>query len=245
MKKIVVAAIALCAFVQTALAQDCPGQLLINGDFEEPNTMLVPTDHKDQYANNRWGWYLSDKVPGWYTTRPDGLPCARTDWMQKKMYIEIARGALATPAVNKQYAELLPNATGNYCQDVQLQQGARYRLTYFYGRLMTKTEGKDRGTHGTGQMTAFDTAVDVAIRPSSYQPSATGAPWPKDTQGYNKIDNADTLEDWSRSSRQWTKHQVEFTAPADRVTLAFINAKRPKVCGSCGSLLDGVCLQRI
>jgi hypothetical protein len=27
-------------------------------------------------------------------------------------YIEIARGALATPAVNKQYAELLPNATG-------------------------------------------------------------------------------------------------------------------------------------
>lgn len=64
MKKIVVAAIALCAFVQTALAQDCPGQLLINGDFEEPNTMLVPTDHKDQYANNRWGWYLSDKVPG-------------------------------------------------------------------------------------------------------------------------------------------------------------------------------------
>lgn len=30
---------------------------------------------------------------------------------------------------------------GNYCQDVQLQQGARYRLTYFYGRLMTLTEG--------------------------------------------------------------------------------------------------------
>jgi hypothetical protein len=30
-----------------------------------------------------------------------------------------------------------------------------------------------------------------------------------------------------------------------QVTLAFINAKRPKICGSCGSLLDGVCLQRI
>jgi hypothetical protein len=127
-------------------------------------------------------------------------------------FIEISRGALATPAVNKQYAELLPNATGeaaqpaadrqqrtgpaipevllmqsntsgcvilqehaaqlyvtlhtssiasshlsqgyhpcadlcacvlagNYCQDVQLQKGARYRLSYFYGRLMTLTEG--------------------------------------------------------------------------------------------------------
>ncbi|KAF6250062.1 hypothetical protein COO60DRAFT_1706247 [Scenedesmus sp. NREL 46B-D3] len=162
-----------------------------------------------------------------------------------RQYIEISRGALATPAVGKQYAELLPNATGNYCQDVQLQQGARYRLTYFYGRLMTLTEGKNQGTHGTGKMTAFDTAVDVAIRPSSYKPSATGAPWPKDTQGYTKVDHADTQEDYSRSNRQWNRHQVEFTAPADRVTLAFLNAKRPKICGSCGSLLDGVCLQRI
>jgi hypothetical protein len=24
-------------------------------------------------------------IAGWYTTRSDGLPCARTDWMQKKM----------------------------------------------------------------------------------------------------------------------------------------------------------------
>jgi hypothetical protein len=62
MNYIVIAAIALCAFSQTALAQNCPGQLLINGDFEEPNTMLVPTDYRDQYSNSRWGWYL--KVPG-------------------------------------------------------------------------------------------------------------------------------------------------------------------------------------
>ena len=52
-------------------------------------------------------------------------------------YIEVARGALATPLEGKQYGELLPNATGNYCQDVQLQKGAQYRLTYYYGRLMT------------------------------------------------------------------------------------------------------------
>jgi hypothetical protein len=68
-------------------------------------------------------------------------------------------------------------------------------------------------------MTAFDTAVDVAIRPSSYQPAATGAPWPKDMQGYTKIDHADTLEDFSRNNRQWTKHTIEFTAPADRVSV--------------------------
>lgn len=30
-----------------------------------------------------------------------------------------------------------------------------------------------------------------------------------------------------------------------QVTLAFINAKRPKECGSCGSLLDAVCLQKV
>lgn len=30
-----------------------------------------------------------------------------------------------------------------------------------------------------------------------------------------------------------------------QVTLAFINAKRAKECGSCGSLLDAVCLQKV
>jgi hypothetical protein len=68
-------------------------------------------------------------------------------------------------------------------------------------------------------MTYFDTAVDVVMRPSSYQPSATGAPWPKDPQGYTQIDHADTLEDYTRNNKQWTKHQVELTAPADRVSV--------------------------
>jgi len=30
---------------------------------------------------------------------------------------------------------LLP--AGNYCQDIKLQKGAQYRLSYYYGRLMT------------------------------------------------------------------------------------------------------------
>jgi hypothetical protein len=29
-----------------------------------------------------------------------------------------------------------------------------------------------------------------------------------------------------------------------QVTLALINAKRAKVCGSCGSLVDAVCVQK-
>lgn len=48
-------------------------------------------------------------------------------------YIEIGRGALATPVQGKQYAELLPNGTGNYCQDVKLVKGQTYKLSYYYG----------------------------------------------------------------------------------------------------------------
>jgi hypothetical protein len=29
-----------------------------------------------------------------------------------------------------------------------------------------------------------------------------------------------------------------------QITIAFINAKRSKICGACGSLLDAVCLQK-
>lgn len=34
-------------------------------------------------------------------------------------------------------------------------------------------------------------------------------------------------------------------AAAVQVTIAFINAKRSKECGSCGSLLDAICLQKV
>lgn len=56
-------------------------------------------------------------------------------------YIEVGRGALATPIEGRQYGELLPNATGNYCQDIKLQKGAQYKLSYYYGRLMTFKKG--------------------------------------------------------------------------------------------------------
>lgn len=39
--------------------------------------------------------------------------------------------------------------------------------------------------------------------------------------------------------------QHSYQIAACQVTLAFINAKRAKECGSCGSLLDAVCLQKV
>jgi hypothetical protein len=31
-----------------------------------------------------------------------------------------------------------PGITGNYCQDVTVTKGATYKLSYYYGRLMTQ-----------------------------------------------------------------------------------------------------------
>jgi hypothetical protein len=216
------------------LAEMCPGNLLVNGDFELPNTAATPTELPDVSSNSRWGWYK--KIPGWYTTRPDGGPCVKVDW--QKPYMEVVRGALASPVEGKQYGELLPNGTGNYCQDLALQKGAQYKLSYYYGRLMTYAKG-------TSTFTVYPTAVNVAIRPTDFKPNPNSGKWPEDKQGYTQISAADTEEQYAKYKTQWVKHEATFTAPADKVTLAFINAKRPKTCGSCGSLLDAVCLQKV
>lgn len=42
------------AFVD--LAKECPGNLLVNPGFEEPNTMEVATQLPDPTSNPRWGW---------------------------------------------------------------------------------------------------------------------------------------------------------------------------------------------
>lgn len=224
------------------LSKECQGNLLINGGFEEPNTEQKATQLPDPTSNSKWGWY--EEIPGWYTARPDGQGhCVKTDWcgtclVTGKPYIEVGRGALATPIEGKQYGELLPNATGNYCQDIKLQKGAQYKLSYYYGRLMTFKKG-------TGKWTTFDTAVDVAIRDAGHKPDVNAKAWPGDKQGYSLISQADTADNWAKHNKQWVKHETTFTAPSDMVTLAFINAKRPKECGSCGSLLDAVCLQKV
>jgi len=44
------------------LGQDCPGNLLVNGGFEEPNTETTPTQIWEPTSNSKWGWY--DKIPG-------------------------------------------------------------------------------------------------------------------------------------------------------------------------------------
>ncbi|KAF8060103.1 hypothetical protein HT031_005042 [Scenedesmus sp. PABB004] len=217
------------------LAEACPGNLIINGDFEEPNTILQPSEVWDPSLNNRWGWYRN-KIKGWYTTRPDGRgPCVKVDW--QRPYIEVARGALATPIEGQQYGELLPNATGNYCQDIRLVKGQTYKLSFYYGRLMTYAKG-------TKNFTVYPTAIDVAIRPVAAVPASSGI-WPKDRQGYTLLASADTEEQFAAHGKQWWQYTATFTAPEEMMTLAFINTKRPKTCGACGSLLDAVCLQKV
>lgn len=83
------------------------------------------------------------------------------------------------------------------------------------------------------------------MRPASHKPDPAAKAWPGDKQGFMLLSQADTAQDWAKYNKQWVKHETTFTAPADVVTLAFINAKRPKECGACGSLLDAVCLQKV
>jgi hypothetical protein len=43
---------------------------------------------------------------------------------------------------------------------------------------------------------------------------------------------------------QWQKYETTFRAPSGKVTVMFTTTARPKQCGTCGSLLDAVCLQK-
>lgn len=223
------------------LSKDCPGNLLKNAGFEEPNTETTKTQIWEPTSNSKWGWY--EKIPGWYAARPDGQgTCVKTDWcgtcqFNGKPYFELWRGAIAGPVEGRQFAELLPNATASYCQDVPLQKGAQYKLSYYYGRLMNFQH--------RGKRVDMDTAIDVALRPADQKTDAGAKAWPGDRQGFTLLSQADTAQDWAKHQQQWVKHEATFTAPSDTVTLAFINAKRPKECGACGSLLDAVCLQKV
>jgi hypothetical protein len=67
--------------------------------------------------------------------------------------------------------------------------------------------------------TTFDTAVDVAIRDSSYKPDPTAkGVWPADKQGYSQIAHSDTAENWAKHQKQWVRNEVIFTAPSDMVS---------------------------
>jgi hypothetical protein len=48
------------AFVD--LGKECPGNLLQNAGFEEPNTEEFKTQLPDPTSNSKWGWYES--IPG-------------------------------------------------------------------------------------------------------------------------------------------------------------------------------------
>lgn len=44
------------------LGSDCPGNLLSNAGFEEPNTETTKTEIWEPTSNSKWGWYA--KIPG-------------------------------------------------------------------------------------------------------------------------------------------------------------------------------------
>jgi hypothetical protein len=44
------------------LSKDCPGNLLKNAGFEEPNTETTKTQIVEPTSNSKWGWY--EKIPG-------------------------------------------------------------------------------------------------------------------------------------------------------------------------------------
>jgi len=87
------------------------------------------------------------------------------------------------------------------------------------GRLMTFSKT-------TKQFTAYDTSVDVVIRPTNYVISPSNyndfmkatKPWPKDTQGFTVIAQADTAVQYEKYKKQWVQYTATFMAPADEVS---------------------------
>ncbi|KAI8472213.1 MAG: hypothetical protein J3K34DRAFT_519969 [Monoraphidium minutum] len=215
-----------------------------NGGFETPDPSQPEKYPKAPYNtyNKGWGWYVA--IPGW------SWNCLRVDWMPK--VLELQRKAVATAPEGMQNLEMLPNATGVACQTVNVAPGATYRLSFYYGRLETgRQPGLTRGRRG--QFIKFETTLDALYRDGSTKaPLEKGVktkPYPQDSQargagggGFSKILTADTRT----HAKQWQKYEGTFKAPASgKVQLAFTTTMRPKECGSCGSLLDAVCLQKV
>jgi hypothetical protein len=219
------------------IAQYCPGNLVKNGGFELPNPSVTPSEVPG-HGNSRWGWYSKNKVPGWYTN------CIKTDWQSPnaQKYMEIARNSVATAPEGMQYMELLPNGTGNSCQDINLVKGATYRLRFNYGRLMTYAWRPPY----TGVFEKFETMAAAGVRdfyaPRPAKPNIFAFEGSiKDTQGFKVLVHADT----TKQPKQWQEYSATFQAPSNKIQLLFTTTKRPKECGSCGSMLDAVCLQKV
>lgn len=218
------------------LAKDCPNNLIQNAGFEEPNTEDIARFPKAPWNtyNSKWGWYTS--IPGGWSYN-----CLRVDWGPPKV-LELQRGAVATAPEGIQNLELLPNATGVACQTVSVEPGAKYKLSFYYGRLQTYAWRNEY----RGQFIKFETTMDAIARdgatpaPAEIDPKG-GAPYPKDRQGFMVVATADTRNHAS----QWQRYEAELTGPpSGKLQLAFTTTMRPKECGSCGSLLDAVCLQK-
>jgi len=215
----------------------CPGNLVVNGGFETPNPAKLPTEVPG-HGNSRWGWYSSKNVPGWKSG------CVHTDWetATSKKYLEIHHNSVEVAPEGFQILELLPNGTGAACQEVALVKGAKYRLRFMYGRLMTYAWRPPY----VGEFVKFETSMAVGIKDAAKPAPNSPGEFArngviKDSQGYQVLANVFTKD----QPEQWQQYDLQFTAPASKVSLLFTTTSRSKECGSCGSLLDAVCLQKV
>lgn len=75
------------------LGQECPGNLLTNGGFEEPNTEQVSTHLPQTSSNSKWAWY--EKIPGEHCTPMGGATNQKGGGLHKA-----AAAGYCTPAGN-------------------------------------------------------------------------------------------------------------------------------------------------
>lgn len=112
-----------------------------------------------------------------------------------------------------------------------------------YGELRTIAwNGPEKG-----KFTRFHSKAAVVMRDARAPAAKNSKPFwidgkstPNDLQGFTILSIMDTL----KQTNAWQTYNVTFTAPSDKVLIAFATINRPKPCGSCGSFLDAVCLQK-
>eukprot|EP00877_Chromochloris_zofingiensis_P009377 jgi/Chrzof1/4693/Cz14g23030.t1 len=201
----------------------CPGNLIRNGGFEEPKTANGTNKER---GDPKWGFWTT--IPGWYNT------CMKV--AKQSPFYEIHNNNMETAPEGVQSAEMLPDGTGIYCQDINVQKGARYELSFYYGRLQTV------GWNGDikGKFTVFQTAAVAVYRDATLKPPANPKEYPGDAQGYTVLIRADT----KTQKGLWQKYSATFVAPSNKVTIAFTTTRNAPECTTCGSLMDAVCLQK-
>lgn len=87
------------------LGQECPGNLLANAGFEEPNTETTKTQIWEPTSNSKWGWY--EKIPGVQ---------AQPGWPLLLLLLLLVSVAIPTSLDHKRPAAEVTLETVQHCQ---------------------------------------------------------------------------------------------------------------------------------